>query len=355
MTTTYEIYTNDGGTPKAVTGNAPAIVERVENLETAVEAVETSVNDKLPLSGGTLTGQIAFGGTAQQVICRTDSSTGLVVRGGTTYNDGSSLILSGKTDGNPTQFDLLTRNADGGAVALTAKGDGSLSWGGKDVITSAGGTFTGTDIKFSTAGTIASGSSSQQLTLRNGGSANQGAGIWLYGNDNDGAGKARIQVYDKTNSQYRVFDIKPDGSLTWENKNIVRSVNGTSADTSGNVTISAGGGSASRGTVVNISSVKTYTAPSNGIIYVEADIGSSGGYDQLYIYTYIGSTYIGNSKATRTRYTADAGSDEPLPYYMASRAFFVNKGDVVTCKSKQNTSSSYNLYFTGCFTPVNIG
>lgn len=34
MTTTYELYTNENGTPKAVEGKAPAIIERVEALET---------------------------------------------------------------------------------------------------------------------------------------------------------------------------------------------------------------------------------------------------------------------------------------------------------------------------------
>lgn len=70
MTTTYEIYTNDGGTPKAVTGNAPAIVERVEALEEALDkGVVTSVNGNkgditpeqtgcLPLSGGNVTSNL---------------------------------------------------------------------------------------------------------------------------------------------------------------------------------------------------------------------------------------------------------------------------------------------------------
>lgn len=34
MTTTYELYTNENGTPKAVEGKAPAIIERVGALET---------------------------------------------------------------------------------------------------------------------------------------------------------------------------------------------------------------------------------------------------------------------------------------------------------------------------------
>lgn len=36
MTTTYELCTNENGTPKAVEGKAPAIIERVEALDTAL-------------------------------------------------------------------------------------------------------------------------------------------------------------------------------------------------------------------------------------------------------------------------------------------------------------------------------
>ena len=45
MTTTYELYTNENGTPKAVEGKAPAIIERVEALEDTLDnGVVTSVN-----------------------------------------------------------------------------------------------------------------------------------------------------------------------------------------------------------------------------------------------------------------------------------------------------------------------
>lgn len=50
--------------------------------------------------------------------------------------------------------------------------------------------------------------------------ASTGAGIWLYGNDNSGAGKFRLQVYDATNKKYRQFDGNPDGTLTWEKNKI---------------------------------------------------------------------------------------------------------------------------------------
>lgn len=43
MTTTYELYTNENGTPKAVEGKAPAILERVETLETNVKTLDGDI------------------------------------------------------------------------------------------------------------------------------------------------------------------------------------------------------------------------------------------------------------------------------------------------------------------------
>lgn len=60
MTTTYELYTNENGTPKAVEGKAPAIIERVEALETDITGLEairesiTNVSSKVDGIGDTL-------------------------------------------------------------------------------------------------------------------------------------------------------------------------------------------------------------------------------------------------------------------------------------------------------------
>ena len=43
MTTTYELYTNENGTPKAVEGKAPAIIERVEALDTDVTDLQVDL------------------------------------------------------------------------------------------------------------------------------------------------------------------------------------------------------------------------------------------------------------------------------------------------------------------------
>lgn len=281
MTTTYELYTNDNGTPKLVGGKAPAIVDRVGALETSVESIQgtlnngvvTSVNGNtgsltpeqtgcLPLSGGTMTGNIVVSGDNRGIFQDATDKV-MIIAGGTGISNGGSFYAIGGTNSTrPGYFVATARTSDV-------------------------------------------------------------AGVQLVG--------------------------KPDGTLTWGDKNIVRSVNGTSADVNGNVTISTSGGSVKRDNVINISNVNSYKAPSNGIIYIECIIAGKG-----YVYFYIGNTYIGNSTATYTGNSSQHG-DSTTTYYLASRAFFVNKGDVITCKSRQNASSSYNMNFTGCFTPVEIG
>ena len=59
MTTTYELYTNENGTPKAVEGKAPAIIERVEALETSVESLEETLDNGVVTSVNGQTGDVS--------------------------------------------------------------------------------------------------------------------------------------------------------------------------------------------------------------------------------------------------------------------------------------------------------
>lgn len=58
MATTYELYTNENGTPKAVEGKAPAIIERVEALETDVTGLDTALAGKANASHTHTTAQV---------------------------------------------------------------------------------------------------------------------------------------------------------------------------------------------------------------------------------------------------------------------------------------------------------
>lgn len=141
MTTTYELYTNENGTPKAVEGKAPAIVERVEALEADVESLEEKSDDYLPLRGGTMVGKIVS--SSQGTFGGSDDTLRLHFSGGRTYETGAYLILSGKdTEIDKGEFYLGANNGTSKSE-LQGKPDGTLTWDGDNVITSAGGRFTG--------------------------------------------------------------------------------------------------------------------------------------------------------------------------------------------------------------------
>ena len=81
---------------------------------------------------------------------------------------------------------IIARNAAGGFFMQTVGGkslngadNGGLTWDSKDIITAAGGTMTGELVR---NGTLArSGSITGNISIFNGSSAADGAGIWLYG------------------------------------------------------------------------------------------------------------------------------------------------------------------------------
>lgn len=69
---------------------------------------------KLPLSGGTITGDIIIGKNEFSII-KTDAAGRTIIRGGTNYNDGASIYLYGKdfsdSAGSEGDFVILVYNA----------------------------------------------------------------------------------------------------------------------------------------------------------------------------------------------------------------------------------------------------
>ena len=93
--------------------------------------------EPLPLGGGTMTGGIVY--DVEDIVSRTSDTGASKFFGGTGSNDGASLILSGKSRSNlPAQFNL---NACDGTTttSLLGKPDGTLTWDGKDVLTTTNG------------------------------------------------------------------------------------------------------------------------------------------------------------------------------------------------------------------------
>lgn len=156
------------------------------------------------------------------------------------------LRLQCLTDGrnivqvNARQYIESLNNEVNGTISVTVHPDGTISsyaptpptsdnstqiattaWCHSNMLPKTGGTLSG-NITFSqNNGYILSNGSSGQVGIQQGTSTENGASLWLYGNSNSGSGKASIQVYDKNAGTYRALDICPDGSLTWQGKDVV--------------------------------------------------------------------------------------------------------------------------------------
>lgn len=155
MTTTYELYTNENGTPKAVEGKAPAIIERVEALETDVTGLDTALEGKedkgtcLPLTGGSITGALHLknGGQLYQDKDTTNNNYSYTIL--TSKGDGKALNSCALYLANPDSLDkgtIILRYTDGSGVnhELAMKGvTDEFYWNSRSVetISGSGGTY----------------------------------------------------------------------------------------------------------------------------------------------------------------------------------------------------------------------
>lgn len=223
MTTTYEIYANEDGTPVAVTGGSsgtsPAIVERVESLETSVENLETSVETAqatadacLPLAGGTVTGVIY--GEGGIIRGKTDASD-VWISGGTNSSSNSYIQINGGSRTNQAGDIIIVTKTPTGSYSLRATASGALTWGGKDVITSAGGTMTGS---------ITSSANEAMVVTRGEGNAYIGRAertdtghALLFG---IGAGGTNRGIFDSATNKWMIY-LDENGVLKTGGSNIV--------------------------------------------------------------------------------------------------------------------------------------
>lgn len=104
----------------------------------------------------------------------------------------------------------------------------------------AGGTMTGA-INFNGIGTVMGSADTSSIQVYGGTAWDAGSMIGVYGKSHASrAGWIYFSTHDGTNTNVLIG--KPNGTLTWGGKSVVRSVNGVAADVSGDVTI--GGSSA---------------------------------------------------------------------------------------------------------------
>jgi len=179
----------------------------------------------LPLSGGTMTGNI-LSGQADLALRKTIDTGRTIIRGCTDYNKGASLYLSGKdySGTSPTGgFELSTHD---GTNAKSLKGlpNGTLTWGGVAIsldghthsyLPLAGGEMTGSIIA-NGYNTIARGNTDSSYTQIYSATAyNKGAYLRLNGKDQSTyPGEFGLSAHDGTTN--KILAGKPDGTLTWD-------------------------------------------------------------------------------------------------------------------------------------------
>lgn len=224
--------------------------------------VDDCLKKYLPLVGGTVTGNIAYGGTSDFVLSRTSSNGRSVLRSATSYNDGANIYLNGKNYsgdvGAPGAIKFMASNGvQSGSLDLSP--DGGLALNGVDIATKQsnvasaskletprkingkffdgtgdititddtklslnGGTMTGdingNKIDFNIIRTDANG----RTIIRGGTNYNDGASIYLYGKDfsdvNGLEGDFVILVYNAT--QNSKFQVSPSGTVKINNQEI---------------------------------------------------------------------------------------------------------------------------------------
>jgi hypothetical protein len=245
-----------------------------------IAEVEESVADRLSLMGGTMTGDLLIEKSNPYVKLRINDfivgnaldsnkagsyaitdSNGKVVgiiqavyapdgsgkmtiwcRETTATKTISPIIIGSDKDGNGI-FTYKNKNVVISVDNVNADANGNIAL---NALKTTGGTMTG-DIIFQSRGIVKS-SNSDYLVLSGGRShgngwsksffgTNLGCSIWLGGNECDYPGVFGVRCSSKDTASN--FEVYPDGRAVVNEKNIVRSVNGTNADASGNVTLSA--------------------------------------------------------------------------------------------------------------------
>ena len=118
--------------------NASASEDSAADSATAAAAsaaeVAATIQNYLPLSGGTMTGVITTG--ASLLANRSVNTSWLQLNGGSETGDGASLILFGKEDSRQGAF-RLTANDGTNSKQLMGNSNGVLTWGVNKILTDA--------------------------------------------------------------------------------------------------------------------------------------------------------------------------------------------------------------------------
>lgn len=132
----FSLYAKNGTSAKALNGSVDGSLKWADNdvltSASTLDASKLSVS-YLPLSGGTMTGDIKINGRSTAIIRQTDTAHNTIIASGTDWNDSPSVVLYGATFSNEALaggINLVT-GANGKILAL--RPDGTLTWGGTAV------------------------------------------------------------------------------------------------------------------------------------------------------------------------------------------------------------------------------
>ena len=153
---------------------------------------------------------------------------------------GSVLELHGD-DANYGMFALIAKDKTNTNVKrFVGLPDGSLTWDGKTVLTAGNGVTVDTDQ------TITGEKTFRKVVHVEGLASIPGNNLWVYAGDLNASysivkqrfdGTITIGCVNATTEKSSQMDLKPDGSLKWDGKHIVRTVNGVGANQAGNVNL----------------------------------------------------------------------------------------------------------------------
>lgn len=128
--------------------NFDEIDEQLKNLNDKTVTQDTEIanvkTQYLPLSGGTLTGALK-GSSTSWGIQKTTTDGDLTLRGGTSIDNGAVLVLGGKDSTTYNGQFFIRATGESENSSLAGYPNGTLSWGGKNIVRSINGTTAGTD------------------------------------------------------------------------------------------------------------------------------------------------------------------------------------------------------------------
>lgn len=293
--------------------------------------------------GGTMTGAITTSST-NSFKCATNDSQ-VQIYGGNGYGNGAYVNLRGKDHSTEAGVFSIAATDGTNTKILAGSPSGTLTWVGNDVITSVGGTISG-DVTL-VNGKYLKNSLDTGWTRILGGSTFETGGRIQLGGKNCSGYEGQVWIVPNNGTSAPALKLLPDGSATWNGKNIVRSVNNATADANGNVTVSASP------TFKTTAQVKYSSGTITGQTWTKTYTTTQAGYVHVYIY---GSRASGTGKVnlsvTADGVTLASHTEDYISTGSASGDAFLPKGTVITFKKGSGKNGDDTGNYSVTITPL---